>query len=191
MTLPNILTLSRIILTFLFVVFISLPGIISKLIATIIFIVAAFTDFYDGHYAKKHNLVTNFGKIMDPVADKFLILTVFYIFLRMHLIALWMFVVILVREVMITGLRVLAITKGQVLPAEKKGKYKTSLQILTAFIILIFITLQETLMASQWSEGTYLYWHIGIAVLLMCTVILTLYSGIVWLWHNKKFIYGQ
>ncbi|MBI5415199.1 MAG: CDP-alcohol phosphatidyltransferase family protein, partial [Candidatus Omnitrophica bacterium] len=112
MSLPNRLTLSRILLTLMFVWFLFQPGAGAKIIAVVVFLLASATDFYDGYYAKKYNLVSDFGKMMDPVADKFLVLTAFFVFAVMHMIALWMFVIICAREVAVTLVRLYAMKRG-------------------------------------------------------------------------------
>ena len=142
MNLPNQLTVSRIILTFIFVYYISRTGLEPMIIAAVIFTLAAITDYYDGYVAKRFNLISDFGKLMDPIADKFLVLAAFVAFVRMQIVDDWMVVVILGREIIITGLRVYALTKGKVLAAERGGKHKTVSQMVAIFTILFFIILK-------------------------------------------------
>src|SRR3989344_8523821 len=113
MSLPNRLTIARIFLTFVFVFFAFQTGLPSKIIALVVFLLASLTDFYDGYYAKKYNLVSDFGKLMDPIADKFLILTAFFTFTVLHFIQAWMFVLILVREAGGTLIRLRALRRGK------------------------------------------------------------------------------
>ena len=89
MNLPNILTVSRILLTIFFIKFLLKSGFSSSVIAAAIFTVASLTDYLDGYIAKKRNLISNFGKIMDPIADKFLVLSAFFVFMRLDIIAAW------------------------------------------------------------------------------------------------------
>src|SRR5205085_3411379 len=89
------------------------------------------------------NIHSNFGKIMDPIADKFLVLSVFFIFVQRNVIPYWMFYLIFIREVLVTGSRIIAIRRGQVLAAEKAGKLKTILQLFAIWLILLFVILQE------------------------------------------------
>ena len=192
MNLPNQLTISRIILTFIFVYFISQNGLVPMLMAAVIFSLASFTDYFDGYYAKKYGMTTDFGKLMDPIADKFLILAAFLAFVRMHLVADWMVVLILGREILITGLRFFAMTKGKVLGAEKAGKHKTVSQIVAIFVILGFIIFRESLFAmSKWSYAIETWWRCGIDFLMLVTVALTLMSGLSYLWTNRKLIHVQ
>ena len=139
MNLPNQLTLTRIILTFVFIYFISKEGFVYITIAAAIFTLACLTDFADGYFAKKYNLVSDFGKLMDPIADKFLILAAFLAFVRMHIVEDWMVILILGREIIVTSMRIFALNKGKVLAAERAGKHKTVSQIVVIFSILGFI----------------------------------------------------
>ena len=162
------------------------------IIAAVIFTLAAITDYYDGYVAKRFNLISDFGKLMDPIADKFLVLAAFVAFVRMQIVDDWMVVVILGREIIITGLRVYALTKGKVLAAERGGKHKTVSQMVAIFTILLFIILKEILTKSgQWSPGMESWWCIGIEVLMLITVALTLISGLSYLWNNRKLIQIQ
>ncbi len=192
MNLPNKLTVSRIILTFVFIFFISQEGIVSMGIATVIFLLASLTDFYDGYLAKKYNLVSDFGKLMDPIADKFLMLAAFLAFVRMQLVDDWMVILILGREIVVTGLRLFAMTKGKILAAERAGKHKTVSQIVAVFSILGFIIVKEILTVfSHWSPEIEMWWRMGINVLMLITVSLTLISGASYLWNNRKLIHVQ
>lgn len=184
--LPNILTVCRIILTFVLVYLIWQNGLVPKILAFCIFVMASLTDFFDGYYAKKHKINTDFGVIMDPIADKFLMLTVFCIFAQMHLIAFWMFVVILIREVWITLSRLLAVKKGRVIAAEKAGKLKTVFQIVAACFIFIYIILKESNFSDRWSESALDGWHYSIDALMIVTVALTLISGFSYFLNNRQ-----
>ena len=190
--LPNRLTISRIILTFIFIFFISQSGLVSMIVAATVFALASLTDFYDGYVAKRYQLESDFGKLMDPIADKFLILAAFLAFVRMHLVEDWMAVLILGREITITGFRLFAVTKGKVLAAERAGKHKTVSQIVAIFAILGFIIVKELLTAfSKWSPQIEMWWRGGIDVLMLVTVSLTLISGISYLWNNRRLIHVQ
>lgn len=185
---PNVLTILRIFLTFIFIFFITQNGILPILMATIFFTLAALTDFYDGYFAKKHKSISNFGKIMDPIADKFLILAAFFSFVHLHLVALWMVILIFLRETVITVLRLWAIHKGQILAAEKEGKQKTVLQFVAISAILMFMIFREARI-SPYGSTLEVWWFISIYVLMLFTVGLTLSSGISYLWRNRKLMY--
>ncbi len=192
MNLPNKLTISRILLTFLFIFFIFQKGLIAIVLATVTFILASLTDFYDGYLAKKYHLVSDFGKLMDPIADKFLILAAFLSFVSMQIVHAWIVLLILGREIMITGLRLYALTKGKVLAAERGGKHKTVSQIVAIFAILGFLTFKESIsLYSNWSATLQFWWHLAIDILMLIVVTLTLISGVSYLWNNRKLIHVQ
>lgn len=160
--------------------------------AAFVFSLASFTDWGDGYIAKKYNLISDFGKLMDPIADKFLILAAFVAFIRMQLIEDWMVILILGREIFITGLRIFALTKGKVLAAERAGKHKTISQIVAIFVILSFIILKESLtQVAYWSRAIEAWWRLAIYILMLITVTLTMISGVFYLWSNRKLIHVQ
>ena len=183
--LPNVLTVTRLFLTAGFIFCLIHSGFWAMLAAVLLFMTACLTDYYDGYLAKELNLESNFGKIMDPIADKFLVLAAFFIFERMQIITPWMFWSIFLREVIVTGLRLAAICQGRVLAAEQAGKYKTISQLLAIYVILLFLAWQYTTLASSWSRDLWLH---GINILMLLTVSLTLISGISYLWNNRRTI---
>ncbi|MBM3244516.1 MAG: CDP-diacylglycerol--glycerol-3-phosphate 3-phosphatidyltransferase [Candidatus Omnitrophica bacterium] len=189
MNIANKLTMLRIVLTFVFMFFLFVHGLWAKVIALAIFIFAALSDFLDGRIAQKRNLVTDFGKLMDPIADKVLVLAAFAVFVQMQLIEAWMFVLIIFREILITSLRLFALNKGKVLSAAKAGKHKTVSQMTVIFLILCFIVLKETMLTFfTWSPGWQQFFDLSIYILMLITVALTLYSGLSYLWDNRKII---
>ena len=136
MNLPNILTLSRVVLAFVLIFLLEGRSAVGNILAFIVFVIAALTDFYDGHLAKKRGLISDFGKIMDPVADKVLLLSAFGVLAHIGMIAWWMFILIALREIVVTASRLLAMRQGQVLAAERAGKVKTVVQILAVSMLL-------------------------------------------------------
>ena len=193
MNLPNQLTVARLILTFVFVALLSLEDLSwSKTAALCAFAIAAITDFLDGYFARKHNLVTNFGKLMDPLADKVLMCAGFVLLTRLELIPAWIVVVILSREFMVTGLRLLASAEGVVLAAENLGKYKTIFQIVTVIYFLLFLAAKESLIGFLQPLFNAFYLgpdHLGMA-LIWTSLILTAWSGWSYLWKNRK-LFGE
>lgn len=187
MNLPNFLTVLRIFLTFFFMAALFGSGLASKLSAAFIFLLASLTDLFDGYYARKYNLITDFGKLMDPIADKFLVLAAFFGFARLGIIAWWMFGLIAGREILITALRLLAMRRGKVLAAEMSGKVKTILQMVTILIILFFVVARESFIQGNTRQET--VWLNIITVLMFVIVGLTVYSGISFLWSNRKINY--
>jgi CDP-diacylglycerol---glycerol-3-phosphate 3-phosphatidyltransferase len=190
MNLPNKITLSRIVLTFVFMIFLFSGGFTAKVMALVIFIIAAISDYLDGLIAKKFNITSDFGKIMDPVADKILILAAFMAFVEMKLIPAWMVVIIILRELTITSIRLRALANGNVLYAGRGGKQKTFSQMFSIFVILIFIVIKEAGVGSFhfWNDSFEHLYRQLILVLMTITVALTIISGISYLAGNKDYL---
>ena len=164
-------------------------GLWAKALSLAIFIFAALSDFFDGRIAHKKNMVTDFGKLMDPIADKILVLAAFTAFVQMQLIDAWMFVIIVSREILITSLRLFALNKGKVLSAAKAGKHKTVSQMAVILYILGFIVLKEIMLAFfTWNPAWERFFRDSVYILMLLTVGLTLYSGLYYLWENRKVI---
>jgi CDP-diacylglycerol--glycerol-3-phosphate 3-phosphatidyltransferase len=182
------LTILRIALAFIFIILLFLPGVLSKVLALLVFLLASGTDLLDGYLAKKNNQVTDFGRLMDPIADKILILSAFLAFVQLQLIPAWMVVVIIFREAAVTGLRALALTKGKVIAAESGGKHKTAVQVFTIFVILLLIIFKEARPDNLifWSETTDNICRNAIFALMLVTITLTLISGVSYLVKNRE-----
>lgn len=187
MNLPNKLTISRILLTFVFMFFLFSKGVTAKCMALFIFLLASLTDALDGYLAKKMNMTTDFGKLMDPIADKIFVIAAFLAFVEMELIPAWMVVIIVLREMVITGLRVMALTKGKVISSDDGGKHKMISQVSAIFIILLFIIFREAgiKVFNFWTEGTEILYKDAIFVLMSIATALTLVSGAAYLVENK------
>ena len=189
MNLANRLTMSRILLTFVFMFFLFCNGLWAKVISLVVFILAALSDYFDGMIAQRRNMVTDFGRLMDPIADKILVLAAFAAFVQLQLIDAWMFVIIVSREILITSMRLFALNKGKVLSAARAGKHKTVLQMVVIFTILGFILLKEIVLKYYtWNPAWEKVFRQGIFILMSLTVGLTLYSGLSYLWQNRKVI---
>lgn len=182
MNVPNFLTLSRFVMTVGFLYLFS----INIIAASLLFVLAAITDFFDGYLARKYNLITSFGKIMDPIADKFLILSAFGIFAYCQVLPWWMFWVIAIREISVTLFRFWAMAKGKVLAAEQVGKVKTVLQISTICLMLTFQIFFNHFGQRSFEMPISLFLKVGIIALLYLSVIITLLSGISVVWNNRK-----
>lgn len=187
MNLPNRLTVFRLILTVVFVALLTIPLSFGRTLAFWVFVVATLTDYLDGVIARKYNLITDFGKLMDPLADKVLTASAFICLIPLHAIPAWAVIAIIAREFLITGLRLLAGSKGVVLPAEKLGKHKTAWQMIT---ILFFLLLLASL---DWPgvlppRVLEFCWGVIGPVLVGITVILTVYSGAAYFWKNRALI---
>lgn len=176
----------RIVMTVVFIYVFS----INMIAATVLFVLASVTDFFDGYLARKYHLITSFGKIMDPIADKFLILSAFAMFAFEGMFLWWMFWVIAVREISVTLFRFWAMSKGKVLAAEKSGKLKTVLQM--GAIGLLFIS--AIIFPSYfYNKGSYESAPIYISVLIFIDVVVvllaisvTVLSGILVFWNNRR-----
>lgn len=198
MNLPNKLTLLRMVLVPVFILFTILDHFWTRIFALLIFIAAGVTDWVDGYLARKYGEVTTFGKFMDPLADKMMISAAFISFVEMgeiHVPA-WMVVLIISREFLVTGLRLDAASKGLVISAERSGKLKTISQVVSVIAILLILCLNSglkyfyqinhtdlsSLQEWQW-VGKLLewlpYW------LVFAATLITLISGISYLYGNR------
>ncbi|MBU4526420.1 MAG: CDP-diacylglycerol--glycerol-3-phosphate 3-phosphatidyltransferase [Desulfomicrobium sp.] len=162
---PNALTVFRIMAAPFIVALLYFPSRTTCLLATIFFIVAILTDLADGFWARKYNQVTNFGKFLDPLADKVLIASVMIMLTALNWIPAWIAIIVIVRELLVTGLRAIAADKGQVIAADNYGKMKTIMQSV-AMIPLIY---HYPLFGIDVAQVGFL--------LLLVAVALTLYSG--------------
>jgi CDP-diacylglycerol--glycerol-3-phosphate 3-phosphatidyltransferase len=194
MNLPNKLTLSRLILTGVFVVCFYIPWANTVSLALIIFGIASATDYFDGKIARARGIVTNFGKLFDPLADKILIAAAFILLSAGENIPeasrmpAWITIVILAREFFVTGIRLVAAGQGAVLAAEKLGKHKMLWQILTVIYFMmreasnepIFSFMHPAFTANPDMERTVA------SALVYFTTLLTLVSGFSYFWKNRR-----
>lgn len=173
MNLPNKLTLFRVFLIPILVVVMMLNIPSKFLIACIIFLVASITDMLDGKIARKYNLVTDFGKFMDPLADKLLVISTLICMIETDLASGWMVIIIVARELSVSILRAIAAADGTVIAAGKSGKWKTATQMVSIVLILLGAQLKNLaiLMTGK--------------ILLVIAVILTIYSGWEYLYGNR------
>ena len=187
MNIPNKLTVSRIALTFIFMAFLYMHGVMAKTLALCVFLLASLTDALDGYIAKQNNQVTDFGRLMDPVADKVLVLAALLAFVERGVVPAWIVVLIIFREITVTGLRVLALTKGRVLQADRGGKSKTVWQLSAIVVILLFLIFKEggPEKFKFWNTGVEVLYKDAIFVIMLIAVALTLASGITYFIKNK------
>ena len=191
MNVPNQLTVARLVLTLVFVGLLSIEGVPHlKTAALFVFAIAAITDFLDGYLARKHGLITSFGKLMDPLADKVLMCAGFVLLVQLQLIPGWIVVLILSREFLVTGLRLLASAEGMVLAAENLGKYKTTVQIITIVYFLIYLAAKESMFSflKPMFDAFYLGPEYLGQVLAWLSLILTVWSGLSYVWKNRKLL---
>jgi CDP-diacylglycerol--glycerol-3-phosphate 3-phosphatidyltransferase len=183
MNISNYLTISRILFAFVCIALIVQGGLVSLIVSFLLFIVAAITDFLDGYYARRKGVVSDLGKLLDPIADKVLILGIFLSFLTRGVVSVWMVIVIMMREFIITGVRLFALSRGRVLEAQRFGKHKTFSQMLGINIIFIVLIAKEY---NASNKVVSFFAQEGIAILMLYIVVVTAFSGIHYLWDNRK-----
>ena len=193
MNLPNKLTMGRLAMTGLFVLVMSVPDSYIKenqlpdcriTVALIFFLMASISDFLDGYLARKFNLVTDFGKLMDPLVDKILTSAVFIVLTKEDVVPAWITITIIAREFLVTGLRLLASNQGALLSADSLGKWKTTSQIITATYFLITVGEDEKIINPLTSLQMPI---IGNVLLFICTTI-TVVSGLSYVKKNLNLI---
>lgn len=202
MNLANKLTLTRMASVPFFMIYMWVDNFYTRILSLIIFILASLTDYYDGKIARKRKEVTNFGKFMDPLADKLLVSAAFISFVGIKELAIpaWMVVLVISREFIISGLRTLAATQGKTISASLGGKFKTTTQVISIiviFVILVLISFIETfyhvspqnlilesgLMRILW----YILQYVPVT-LIVITVIFTLTSGLTYILKNRELL---
>lgn len=189
MNLPNKLTMLRIILVPFFVFFLLAGGNTFNLIALLVFVVASLTDTLDGRIARGRNLITTFGKLMDPLADKILVMSAMICFVALNLAPAWAVIVILTREFLVTSLRLIAAGEGLVIAADKWGKIKTVTQMIWIIWTLLWLWLASSLSALPVGFST-----VGrgmTSVLMIASVFFTLLSGFNYVWKNRALLFSD
>lgn len=189
MTLPNKLTIFRILLIPVMIILYYLHPLqriivineltLANFLACLVFIIASLTDFLDGYIARKNNLVTTFGKFADPLADKILVIAAMIILMDKSInnncfIEPWVIIIIIAREFIVSGIRLVAVEKNVVIAASKLGKYKTATTMVA--IIIVFL-----------ANAFQFLFIVGIVMIYIAT-LLTIISGIDYFWKNRKFI---
>ena len=190
MNLPNKLTISRFVLTVAFLLVMFSQVRFHESIALVLFVAGGISDFLDGEIARRRKLITNFGILMDPLADKIMVCSAFIAFVGLRWIPAWMVVIVVARELVITGLRLLAASKNMVLAAEGYGKHKTISQITAIISILVLHSYGDWGQAGQSIFGCRLIgvspWVVWFAELsVWVAVTLTFISGWLYLWRNR------
>lgn len=190
LNLPNVLTISRIVITPFFLLTILMENLPHRfLIACIIFSVASITDAVDGHLARKNNQITNFGKFLDPIADKVLTTSALLAFMSMGLCNIWIVMLVLTREFAIASVRMIAAAGGVVIPANVWGKIKTVTQMVFTILIMLlgeaYYIVEKTDMVLFGKLPDLSFVSNG---LLWITAILTVISGAIYLKDSRKII---
>lgn len=179
MNLPNKLAMLRMILIIPFVLIMQVGlttdnlalEIFMRLIATIIFVGAAITDYFDGKIARKYNMITNLGKLIDPLADKLLVISAMVVFTKYDRLSLWIVLIIIFRELLITGLRSIVAAEGIVIAAETLGKWKTTTQMIA---LTIMILLPTSGLVNN--------------ILMLIPLVLTIQSGVEYVMKSKEIL---
>src|SRR5262245_3868994 len=195
MNLPNKLTLGRVFLAFLFLFALALNFPFSKNVALFIFILAAVTDWYDGELARRYQMVTDFGKLMDPLADKILTAAALISFVEVPPLQVpaWMVVIVIAREFAVSGMRSLAPSQGIILASSKSGKHKLASQVIFVTLMLIFLA------AREWGKTVFHFWsdmsdfYLGFASwwLMLVVVGYAVVSGIDYFLRNSKTLFKE
>lgn len=179
MNLPNRLTILRTLMipVFLFFLLTDYAGNCSKWIAVIVFILASLTDFLDGHIARKYNLVTNFGKFMDPLADKLLVSSAMIALVGMHRLSSIVAIIIIAREFIISGFRLIAAENGIVIAANYWGKFKTVSQMIMIILLILHFDLSVFVILEQ--------------IFIWLSLALTVISLMTYIWQNRSVLSMQ
>ncbi len=205
MTLANKLTMGRILVIPFFILFMFIGSIYTRAAALLIFILAALTDVYDGIIARHREEVTNFGKFIDPLADKLIVSAALISFVQLEELSIpaWMVILVISREFIITGLRSVAASRGTIIPASLSGKFKTTSQMVVIITILIMLIVNAVL-RNYWHTtplelqallgwkkvlgyvlGRAPYW------LMLVVTILTVISGFNYIFENKHILFEE
>lgn len=199
MNLPNKLTMLRILLIPIMVVFayisplqeidVFLDVTLANFLMVIIFVVASLTDFLDGYLARKYDQVTTFGKFADPLADKLLVMAALIILMNQEVVSGWLVIIIIAREFIVTGIRLLAVEGGKVIAASKLGKYKTA----TTMVAIIILFFHEVGASVGIINGTEFdlnnpIFFVG-NIIMYIALVLTILSGVDYFIKNRKIIF--
>ena len=201
---PNILTSMRIFCAPIFLYFLYLNTLNGKVIALIIFTIGSLTDFFDGRIARKYNIVSQFGIFVDPLADKILVLSAFYSFYfwgpvldlvyhtsqsnSIQIVQLWMIIIISIRDILITALRMYMKFKKVNMKTSKVGKIKTALQMITIYFLLIIIASNSLFTIDYNIFQNILH---AMYILMIITSITTFYTGLHYLIYNHKKLFSM
>ncbi|NMW17516.1 MAG: CDP-diacylglycerol--glycerol-3-phosphate 3-phosphatidyltransferase [Chlorobiaceae bacterium] len=192
LTIPNQLTALRILLVPVFVVLLLQVEPYLKLLGVVVFVVASLTDIYDGYHARKYGVTTRLGAFLDPLADKLLITAAFFLYVGMGFLSLWMVILVVVRDVIVTGLRIYAEYKNRPVVTSMEAKYKTLVQNIFVYVIMALILMKEAsfsganvaVMTHRFLVSGYLNY------IMLAVTIFTVYTGISYMVSNWR-IYLQ
>ena len=188
MNLPNILTIGRILITPLFIILLFYDHPYAKSWALFIFVTAMLTDIFDGYYARKYNLVTDYGRFLDPLADKVMVLSALISFAVMDVIPFWMVSLIIFRDVFVTGLRMAMSSKNKTMITSKIAKRKTLSQVLIIIFILFNIGLSS--LSISWIGEIIIFskQYDLIYYFTFLVTVFTVFTGFTYLYSNRSVI---
>lgn len=205
-TLPNAITVGRIIMAPLVAMLLFIPTFTARFIAWLLFLIAAFSDLWDGHLARKYGWISDFGKLVDPLADKLLLVMTFVPFYVLsqrpadphgQLVAIgalpaWILVVVFGRELLITVIRSIAARQGTVIPAGGAGKLKAVFQNIFIGTAIAWLAVNSLALNRGWSTALWEYWKVFHAFVFLVSlgiaVFLTVYSLVVYLWQWRRLL---
>jgi len=186
LTVPNQLTILRMLLTPFFVFFFISHDFIYKLIGTVIFVIAAATDWYDGYIARKLNIISRWGQFMDPLADKILVSSALLVFAELGFLYWWMVILIVSRDFVITFLRMYAMKRGKSIVTSMTAKWKTFLQMIAVFILLFYLNFRgASIYHLDHYPPPYTNW---VTLLYLLVTVLTVFSGLQYLYENRSHV---
>ncbi|HSJ26540.1 MAG TPA: CDP-diacylglycerol--glycerol-3-phosphate 3-phosphatidyltransferase [Longimicrobiales bacterium] len=206
-SLPNAITVGRIVLAPVVGLLLFVPTFTARFLAWVLFLVAAFSDLWDGHLARKYGWISDFGKFVDPIADKLLLATTFIPFYILshradphgHLIAvgampMWILAVIFGREILITVIRSIAAKQGTVIPAGSSGKLKAVFQNIFVGTAIAWLAINSMALTRGWDTQAWEYWKLFHAFVFLTSlgiaIFLTVYSLVVYLWQWRRLMGG-
>ena len=188
LTIPNQLTALRILLVPVFVWLLLQVDPYMKLLGVIVFVLASLTDIYDGYHARKYGVTTRLGAFLDPLADKLLITAAFFLYVGMGFLSLWMVILVVIRDIVVTALRVYAEIKNRPVVTSIEAKYKTLVQNIFVYVIMALILMKEAsftganvaVMTSRFLVSGYLNY------IMLAVTVFTVYTGISYLVSNWR-----
>lgn len=186
LTIPNQLTILRILLTPIFIFLFLKKTSFEQLSASLVFLIASLTDWYDGWYARKFGVISRWGQFMDPLADKIVVTSALITFAILNYVFWWMVWIIIVRDIIVTFNRIYALYIGRPIITHSIAKWKTATQMAAIFLILIYMNLWNFFHAGNQSYHARYFDVIGIAMILV--TILTVLSGVIYIIENRDSI---
>lgn len=191
MNLPNALTISRLALALVLMALLGAAFPLAKSLALVVFLVAGITDYLDGHLARRSDQVTSFGQLMDPLTDKVLVCAAFVALVEQDVVPGWIAVVVLAREFLVTGLRLLGADKGRIIPAGRWGKHKTAWQMGALTALLLGLAVRDDLLprlGPAWAPSYYGNFQFLALCISLAVGMVTVASGLGYFLEHRDLI---